>query len=438
MRTDQQLEQLLRATFAARSGTVTGGPAWAGDAATEPDTQGPAELLDLAPRRPSYRFAPLAAAAVVALAVAGLVVGVRAASEHPTRPAAPNTASPTTGPTPDTAAPVCPGDALGSAWQDATTQATVFDAKVYGQVNILGTAADGTVVAESTTPGLTGETMVLAFGAASLGQGTIQPIATITGKGDGAFSFYQLQGNTLLVGARFSSGPGTTPATPSVITLIDIQTGQKTVLMQQRGANSPGTDSAFLQDGVAYWDEFPAGTNREIVYAYDVATATRTVAYEGLRTGAGLEHSAAGTWWTGSALHPDRPAALPAPIVAHVTTEAARQSLVTDGTSYAWRTDKALGWWSPSNGFVWAQMPNRGVEAVAGPVVAFYPRSTAEGPHLFDVQTGEELTLPAFTGIHGAGGVLIADHRPTKITATNDKSTVSRLDTATLPRGRRC
>lgn len=95
MKSDEQLEQILRATFATRSDTVTGGPVWRADAATKPGADGPVELLDLVPRRPRYRFAPLAAAAVAALAIVGLVVGIRAAGDRPTRPAAPDTAAPT-------------------------------------------------------------------------------------------------------------------------------------------------------------------------------------------------------------------------------------------------------------------------------------------------------------------------------------------------------
>jgi hypothetical protein len=52
MKTDEQLEQILRATFAARSDTGTGGPVWRADAAPGPDPDGPVGLRVLTPPRP--------------------------------------------------------------------------------------------------------------------------------------------------------------------------------------------------------------------------------------------------------------------------------------------------------------------------------------------------------------------------------------------------
>lgn len=445
MKADEQLEQILRATFAARSDTVTGGPVWRADAAPGPDADGPVELLDLTPRRPRYRFAPLAAAAVVALAVVGLVVGVRAATEHPTPPAAPNTTAPATRAVPVVHRNACTAS-MPASWRDAAAaHTTVFPGSTYGQVSIVGIAGDGTVVAEYTAPGTPAGTMALTFGAVSLDSGTIRPFATISGSGDSVGSFHQLEGDTLLVGTRFTRGQGPTSAAPTAVTVIDIRTGEKTRLMQLHGKNPTGTDIAFLQDGVAYWDEYPSA-NHEVVYAYDVATGARTVAYDGPSADSDMGHSAAGTWWTGSALAPNRPTQLPAAVSQH-TGPAERQFLTTDGSSFAWRTNDSIGWWGEAGTVVQTQIRNDGVADVAGPLVVFRVR---EGKYsqmrLLDTRTGAVVALgrgplakeplPPQINTVSSHGLLLVDRSPSYVTNLNDQTDVTRLDTSSLPEAR--
>lgn len=400
MKTDEQLEQILRATFAARSATVTAGPAWRAGASTEPDADGRGEVLDLAPRRPRHRFAPLAAAAVVALAVVGLVVGVRAATERPTRPAAPDIAMRTTAPPTSPAAPVAHRAAcdasLPSGWRDAiAAHTTTFASRTYGQVSIQGVTDDGTVVVEYAPPGTSVRgTITLNFGTLSPGSDRIRPLTTIAGHGDSVGWSFQLQGNTLLVGTHFTRGQGPTSATPTRITAIDVHEGEQIAVANLPGSDASDTDGAFLQDGVVYWDEYPADSNnREIVYAYDVATGVRSTLYDGPRADRDLGRSAAGIWWTGSPLAPNRPARLPEAVAENSRNKAARQSLTTDGTSYAWRTANTISWWTPGSAVVKTRINNDGVEAVAGPILAFSPAGNRV-PELLDTRTGAVIRLP--------------------------------------------
>jgi hypothetical protein len=270
----------------------------------------------------------------------------------------------------------------------------------------------------------------VSVGTISFDTDTFHPAATLAGPTTNAIAYNALvAGDHAVVAVNFASGRSGTP--PDKISLVDLSTGDQTELLSPHGRKPSTSDIAVAFQGAVYWDEYPHNSaKREIVHQYTIANGQSRVVYDGprIRTAlyeGGIGLSAAGLWWTGTALNPNRPAALPAPVARNTESEIARQSLHTDGTSFAWRTPSAIGWWAPGKGVVTIRTDNDSILAVAGPLV-FY--DAGPGPasqmHLLDTRTGTVFAMTSSYSIAAHGGVVVLGSTTTW---------VIRVDTATLP-----
>lgn len=419
MKTDQQLEDVLRATLNARASTVDGGPAWPSshDTAREPD-DGDAhgrEYLDVLPRSVPWRFAPLAAAVLVALAVAGILLGTRVTDEN------------SAAPVPVTHRQACLATNLAQ-WQQALDSSTHVVADDQA-VDVVGMTSDGTAVGTQLAQG--DRTSRLTIGTVSFQSNAFRPLVSIAGTTENVVeTSAQVAGDNAVVAVNFASGHAPTPA-PNHVVLVDIATGHQTTLMSPHGAHPSTSDLAVIFDGAVYWDEYPAGdTTQEIVHEYTIATGRQRVVYDGPATpdprfGNGMGVSAAGVWWSGTARQPNRPAQLPDEVVRNATSETARESLHTDGTSYAWRTASTIDWWSPGKGITSVDAPASFISAVAGPLV-FYSAGTNSPMRVVDVRTGTVVTAQSAVPT-------LATRNGVAVFGPDGSTSVIRLDTATLP-----
>ncbi len=413
---DTEIEQTLRATFAGKASTVTSGPLWTDDV----------EVLDSRRARhgrPRW-IAPLAAAAAVLVAVVGGLVAAQQLRSHHH----PVTQHHVTRVIDRAACTV----GLSPAWRSAISAGTTS----YGtqQLSVAGVTSDGTPVVTYTPPGTRAGDMVIAIGTLPTGARTPKLVTEFTRSGATNAGYnVQVVGTTALVSLKFSSGNVGAVDAPSVIAVVDLRTGARTTLLNLRGTQSrrPGTDTPYLIDGAVYWDEHPHGQpNREIVHRYDLATHQGEVVYDGSSAN-GLQHSAAGLWWSGSAVAPNVPAQLPAAVAEHARSQSALESLTTDGTSYAWSDKSTLSWWAPGHDVVTVRTPHAGVSGVAGPNVTFDKDKTS-ALYLLDTRTGAVTSLKN-TGLQSAtDGTLYLANEPHLVT-TSTVFTITRLDAASLP-----
>lgn len=414
---DTEIEQTLRATFAGRANTVASGPLW---------TEG-ADLLDTRRARRDRRrsLAPLAAAAAVLIAVGGGLVAAQQLRSHP-RPALQHHRASVVD------RPACTAS-LAPSWRSAITAGTTSYGKL--QLAVAGVTSDGTEIVDYSSPGASGSTAI-AIGTLATGSRAPHRLAEFTRPGaHGAAYDVQVEGTTVLVainfGTRASDG---IDGAPSEIAVIDARTGARTDLLklyQLPRAQRPTTDTAVLFGGAVYWDEYPHELpNREVVHRYDIATRTAQVVYDGTQADQ-LQQSAAGVWWTGTSTAPNVPARLPAAVAEHATSAGARESLTTDGTSYAWSSKSALSWWSPGHDVVTVKTAHSGLNAVAGPIVVF-GRNNQDLLYLLDTRTGSIVAMPGIGVRAVKAGVLFLAKEPHLITNSTVYA-ITRLDTSSLP-----
>jgi hypothetical protein len=397
----------------------------------DPPSDPPAvEVLDVrrrAPRRHVVTIA-LVVAAVAVLIGAGLAV--RTHHDGPRhRPVAART---TSHPPPTTAVHAAPitthtscAASMPPAWKTAIAAATTS----FGnrQVRVVGVTDDGTLIGtfypRTARPGR----IALSVGSISLERSSTHTLGTFVMRGNSLSSDVEVEGTTVLITLQ----SGSQPTGPAEIVTIDTRSGAKRVAARLGGSGQL-FDGAYLFRGAVYWASHRSRPNpRSYVHEYDPATGADPIVYEGA-TGEsrGLQNSAAGVWWAGSSVVPDRPAGLPGPVLGTATDDTALASLVTDGTAYAWDANGAIDWWSPGERTVRIRLRKAVLQEVAGPLVFYYSENSST-LHAIDTRTGARVSIPNGIPAFAAHGVVYLENDPHMITE-NTQFTVTRLDTSAL------
>ena len=421
MKTDIELEALLRETFAGRAQSVHDAARWVAPAR--------------APRRLRRWVPALAAAVTVALVAAGVVIaGQLTHSDHKVIKPAP-------------VVPTVCRTALPSAWL-AALPAAVLDAGAWS-AGAIALAPDGSVIAlrdYGVHPGDAREIVQLRPGSAPRVLYSSPDPDTFGVRSAGLIDHW------LIVGVHHDARPpkhtipGSSPIGLASVLLVDTRTGEARTLAEQRDTGR-SINMVVTFDGKAYWDErasFPARNG--VVKSFDPRTGKTRTVYHG-RIG-WLEVSAAGVGFQG-----ERALLVPARLpdqVERAMTPFSRYHLVTDGTAYAWLvSQRVLGWWAPGQAAPVYRKVRYGMDPQLGPdalKVAGRFVLTERG-ELVDPVHGGSAVLPTarFTGIAGASldlgsnGVL-AGSAPTERNGhwidgywSDGTATVVRLDTRGLP-----
>jgi hypothetical protein len=432
------IEELIRDTMAGRAETVTSGPGWTpadARAATEHS-----EVLDLiAPpasrARRSWRgpAALLAAAAVVAGAVAGVVIDARRVP-HGVNRAADSTANK---PAPVVTRAACRTSPPGT-WRETARAATVpvRDGSSALESSVFrGTTSDGEAVIEYNEVGDDQPHSITdRVGLASLGSPQIHEIARVTTFTHGLALTVSIDQNLVVIAVEEGINHA---ARHSRILAFDAQTGLlRTVANVPESAREQLTGAASPFAGQVYWETTTGrGPGSDRIRALDMATGHRTVVARGIFD---LESSAAGLSWALTPWRLNRPASLPPAVRAQVN-ELSYNSFVTDGESYAWQTsDGAIDWWNPSTGQIvrvpkllarpFSRAEPGSVFAVAGPIVIYQPPHS-DAQRVLDVRTGATAPISSQSTAQGRLGQLVGD----PIEAVSVGGRLMRLDTSTLP-----
>jgi hypothetical protein len=326
MKTDTELETLLRSALTARADAVQDAPPWVRPA-------GPVR------RRRPWLPALAAAAAVVAV-IAAVALGVHAARNRPAVPP---------GPTPTTVAVprACPA-ALPEAWRSALRDGGTPLGR-YSSMP-LSVTGDGTIVAyrdAGVQPGAARDVVLLRPG---------RPPEAVyrVARPDrfGVQSAY-LDGHRLVValGSDPRHAPGVIPGSspmPNVrrLLVIDLDTGATQTLASTTG-DVPEIQTAVLLDHTVYWDvraHYGASTGR--IEAHSLETGTTRTVYRGPL--GYLLASDGGIGWAGPHGYQVH-VGVPLPdAVAAATDAATRMTLSTDGTDWAWLVSRGVvGYWRP-------------------------------------------------------------------------------------------
>lgn len=387
MKTDRELEALLRSTLDNRAATITE----------------PAELPDLPTtgRKASHRHTwhlALAAAAVVVLAAAGVLVGVHLAKDN-------LPAHPTPKPTP---APTACRTTLPVQWRTAFENSAL---PTHGRTTqLLSIAPDGSVLAIEDDGPLPGSGRFLV----RLRPGR-QPdvVYDVPDPDHLSVAVAQQYQHWLLIGLQDNPRPakGTVPGSSALgltkIIVFDLASHTTRTLydLHTRGTGPAAhSDSTALYGRRAYWDLTFGGTGqRGSVRSYDLATGTFSTVYRGPIGYPQVTANGLGLFIAGH-VRVVVPATLPAEVSRAVGRNQASR-LATDGTAYAWMVSpEIVGWWAPGHVTpVYRRLPralyiedNGGAPVVAGRFVI-----TMSAGGLFsvtDMLTGASADLPSKAG----------------------------------------
>lgn len=413
------LDTALRDMLRERADDITTVPAAITDLALAPARRHPVR------RHPAWL---IAAAVAAVLAVVGAAVALRGAAGQPQK-VAPATHSPR--PTPAPTVHITHRRSCAVPLPAAWTHAVAAGTHRYGALSAmpLAVSPDGTHLLVARDFGQARDVVDVDRA------GHVRPIYTVPQPDqyqvqhatvDNSFAAIDLQ--------YFPRSAQNIDGTVRAVVLVDLRTGRAKELDQvsladmlpKNGVEKRTIDASMLLDGQVYWDVRPVyGNNRGTIRDYDTATGRTRTIFTG-RVG-WPQLTGAGVSWGGSQVRVRR--SLPATVSAALTTSAMRNSLVTDGSAYAWVAGRGvIGWWGPGasittvrvNGFT-----GQTLDGVAGPYVAF-------GGKLMDTRTGALTRLPGLQPlIYGGHGVL-ASYGFTgqfKESATD----VIRIDTTGLP-----
>ena len=427
MKTDTELEGLLRTTLANRAATVT-------DAPPVP--------ADLPARRHRAWLPALAAAAAVAIAVAGVLVGIHLAKDNPP-------ANPTPTPTPAPIPTTCP-TTLPVAWRAAFTGSAL--ATRGRSTQVLSIAPDGSVLAlqdDGPVPGAGRFVVRLRPGRAP------DVLYDVPDPDHQSVAIAQQYEHWLLIGLNDEERPpkGTIPGSSPIglgrLLVVDLSNHTSHTLFAPDALFGGGAmNSAAIFDGQAYWDQRTGGfaARRGVVRAYDFATGVTRTVYHGqigytevTANGLGLQ--------IGEQHRVIVPAQLPAPVDRAVSSDE-RARLGTDGTAYAWTVSpRILGWWAPGEAAPTYRRLPKGMsiqDFVDPPLVA--GQFVVTTSILTDMRTGASARLPTTTGgvtrpdfylsrsglLAGLGFTETAGHYIDGYWA-DAAMTVLRIDTTSLP-----
>lgn len=428
MKTDTELEGLLRTTLANRAATVT-------DAPPVP--------ADLPARRHRAWLPALAAAAAVAIAVAGVLVGIHLAKDNPP-------ANPTPTPTPALIPTTCP-TTLPVAWRAAFTGSAL--ATRGRSTQVLSIAPDGSVLAlqdDGPVPGAGRFVVRLRPGRAP------DVLYDVPDPDHQSVAIAQQYEHWLLIGLNDEERPpkGTIPGSsgqgPTKIEVLDLAEHDTHVLFDVAATDSlvgPASNSAAVLDGRVYWDQRGSyAADHGVVRSYDLATGALRTVYSG-KIGY-TEVTAVGlVLQIGERQRVIVPAQLPAPVDRAVSSDE-RARLGTDGTAYAWTVSpRILGWWAPGEAAPTYRRLPKGMsiqDFVDPPLVA--GQFVVTTSILTDMRTGASARLPTTTGgvtrpdfylsrsglLAGLGFTETAGHYIDGYWA-DAAMTVLRIDTTSLP-----
>lgn len=321
MKTDTELEALLRETFTGKAETVRDARRWVAPAR--------------APRRIRRWLPALAAAVTVVLVAAGVLIGVHLTrSDHKVIKHQP---VPT----------VCP-TSLPAQWSAALNNDVLAGGgRTAGPIAV---APDGSVIAlrdDGVHPGDGREIVQLRPGS--------QPKVLYAMPNPDKYSerAAYLVDHWLFIGEGLGGRPpkhtipGSSPIGLATIVVVDLDTGQARTLAT---AGDPGRDinSLAVLDGLAYWDERPSYAARNgVVRSYDPRTGKAATIYRGRVSW--LQATGAGLVFYDDLSHPLVTAQLPA-VVESAMSSFTRRFLVTDGNAYAWLASRTvIAWWAPGN-----------------------------------------------------------------------------------------
>lgn len=381
MKTDHELETLLRATLATRAESVRQGAPWTSPTETSRHR----------------RWLPvLAAAAAVVLLAVGLAVGPRlVGNDHPAHPnptrsgtPGPTTPHPTATPAPVATACVTP---LPAAWRQAIQNSRVDLGAMAATLDDV--APDGTLVVSrdfGVTPGSARDIVLVSPGKAP------RVVYRVTDP-DRYDATAALDGHWLMIAINSRGrAPANTvsnfpPPTIYRLLLRDLNTGttrQIASAPQGSGAAQVPLIEAFtVLDGRVYWTYRSSyGSPTGVVRSYDPRTGKNTTVYRGSLSDYPQVTSAG----IGSYVAPVLPAQ-----VAENLDPTNPLAVGTDGRAWAWlKSAFVLGWWQPGMSVPrYVQMRqavsgNDGPPSVAGPYVFIRQQ-------VVDVNTHALAALPA-------------------------------------------
>jgi hypothetical protein len=319
---------------------------------------------------------------------------------------------------------------LPSSWQSAMTAGTTNTGRL--QLWIKGVTRDGIPVVEYAPPHTPSGTMALAVGTLPRGATRPHSLATFSSRDADTASYeVSVAGNSVGAGISFGKNGRLDSGAPREIAVVDMHTGARTELRRTPHDRRITKGGIASLNGVVYWDDYPRGaTKQEVVHAYDIATKTDRVVYHGRPVGI-VQSSAAGVWWSGTALHPNESARLPGPVRQGAATDAERGLLTSDGAAWAWPSGKSINWWAPGTGVVRTAIPQPAVIGVAGPLV-FFGTGHDWQLHVLDTRTRASIRMTATSFDVAAHGIVYLQSNPHTITP-DTRFTITRLDTSTLP-----
>jgi hypothetical protein len=299
------------------------------------------------------------------------------------------------------------------------------------QLWVEGVTRSGSRIVEYSPRNTPGGTMAISVGTLAAGATRPHTLATFSGRhADNASYDISVAGNSVVAGITFGRGNRTDSGAPREIAVVDTRTGARTELRRVPKDRRITKGGIASLDGVVYWDDYPPGSGQEIVHAYDIAAKTDRVVYRGRPVGI-VQSSAAGVWWSGSALHPDVAGHVPGPVARGAATNAARWRLVSDGSAWAWPSGKSISWWAPGNKVARIAVPSPTVLGVSGPLV-FFATGHDWQLHVLDARTGATIRMKATQFDTTSNGIAYLQSNPHTITPST-RFTTTRLDTSELP-----
>lgn len=332
MKTDQELDDLLRATFAARAELV----------------RRAAAVPELRHRRPWWPA--LAAAAAVVLIAAGIVVGNHVTrTNHPTHPSPhPATTTHTSAPTVPTAC----ATPLPAAWKQAILTSRVDFGSMAATVDDIGT--DGTLVVSrdfGVTPGSARDIVLVKPGKAPR-------VVYRVADPDKYDATAAIDGHRLVIAvnshgrAPANSIPNFPQPTILQLQVRDLRTGttrQIASAPEGDGAQQVPLIEAFaVFNGRVYWTYRNAyGSSTGEIRSFDLSTGQTSTVYRGpLSDYPQVSDGGIGDWPPGGG---SRRVAADLPTQVAMNLDPANQLVVaTDGHAWAWaKSSHVLGWWQP-------------------------------------------------------------------------------------------
>ena len=422
MKTDNELEALLRATLSSRAAEVT-------------------EAADVPPRtstRPR-RWLPAIAAAAVIAAIAGTAVGIRVASHH--GPAGPS-------PTPThtrsaSPSPTQPPDRMNTcaaklpaSWRAAITQG----ASRFGAVSAfpLAISPDGKQLLVARDFGTSRDVAVVGT------SGAPRPIYSVLQPDLNRVEHASIDGHYALIDIeRLPRNANGVDGTVLEVVLVDLRNLHATLLDSVHDSDITNgrrtIDGSVLADGQAYWDVKNRYADRTgVLRDYDVVTGRFRDAFSGTVGAPTLTP-------LGLGLPGDRTIRVliardvPTQVLDAVTTDVSRNSLSTDGSSYAWVSGRHIEWWAPGQSQITEFAPTDvvpGLIAVAGHYVMYEdPSSDSVVPivYILDTSTGAVgASVNALQAYSLSNAGVFVGYRYTG-SAKNSPTEPVRIDTTKLP-----